>query len=106
MHTLVGCRATVCTLPDFPLSHFCSACLYPHCANNNRFDLVAADAYSNVTFDDDDDPVSIVTIGDFYGAEIPDMWVPADSRAKKLAMCNDYVRSWLVGCVRGVPMEV
>ena len=105
MDTLVGCRAGVCTFPIFPFPIFARPAFTPIVLTTTGFHLVAADAYSDVTFDDDDDPVSIGTIGDFYGAEIPDTWVAADSRAKKLAMCNDHVRRWLVGCERCVPME-
>ena len=97
MDTLIGRRAVVFTLPDF-LLHFCSACLSSRCSYNNRFRLVAAGAYSGVEFDGDDEAVSFASFGDLCNAVMPDTWVFIDWKAKKQAMRNDFIRSWLVDC--------
>jgi hypothetical protein len=63
------------------------------------FPLVAADAWGDVDFgDDDDDAVSFASFGDFCDAVMPDSWIAANWKEKKQAMRNEAIQNWLVGC--------
>ena len=72
---------------------FCSACVKSLCPYNTGFRLVAADAYRDDGFNDDDDAVSFVSFGDICDAIMPDPRVDANWKAKGRAMHNDSIQN-------------